>query len=146
MFPSSVKYSRETLEQARARAAGMYIGGGTNIHAPLKYLYSQRQVPGYLTQIFSITDGYVSDRDTVLGLVASKVKHSRSFSLGVGGDVDRILVQGIAENAGGMYEFVSELEAIESKILNQLKTALKPALLKPIRDAAASRLIPMYQA
>lgn len=145
MFPQSVKYSQQTLEQARRTAQGMYIGGGTNIYSPLQYVYGQRQIPGYLTQIFSITDGHVRDRQSVLQLVSSKVKHSRSFSLGVGSGVDRVLVEGIAENAGGMSEFVTESEVIESKILHQLKTSLKPALLKPIRDASASRLIPMYE-
>lgn len=145
MFPQSVKYSQETLAQARNSVNGMYIGGGTNLLSPLQHVYSQRQVPGYLTQIFSITDGQVSSRQAVLDLVAARVKHSRSFSLGIGTGVDRVLVQGIAENAGGMYEFVTYNEMIESKILHQLKTALKPALLKPIRDASASRLIPMYE-
>jgi len=68
-----------------------------------------------------------------LKLVASKVKHSRSFSLGIGDSVDKNLVIGIAKNAGGMHEFVSFHERIESKILNQLKIAQKPAVLKPIR-------------
>jgi len=75
----------------------------------------------------------VGNRDAVLELVASKVKHSRSFSLGIGDSVDRALVIGIAKNAGGVHEFVSFQERIESKILNQLKMAQKPALLKPIR-------------
>ncbi len=102
-------------------------------------------MPGYLTQIFTITDGCVSNRDGVLNLVASKIRHSRSFCLGIGSSVDRKLVTGIAENAGGTHEFVTSNEMIESKILNQLKIALKPALLKPIRVAGASRLIPMYE-
>lgn len=145
MFPNSVKYSQQTLEQAKSLVPSLYTGGGTDIYSPLQHIYSRPQIPGYLTQIFAITDGEVNDSQSVLDLVASKVKHSRSFSLGIGNGVDRDLVQGIAENAGGMCEFVTYDEVIESKILNQLKTALKPALLKPIRDAAASHLIPMYE-
>lgn len=145
MFPNSVKYSQKTLEQAKSLVPGLFTSGGTNIYSPLQHIYNQKQIPGYLTQIFSITDGAVSDRQAVLNLVASKVKHSRSFALGIGSGADRALVQGIAENAGGMAEFVAVGDMIESKILNQLKISLKPALLKPIRDAAASRLIPMYE-
>lgn len=144
MFTSSVKYSQQSLEQAKRLVPGLFTGGSTNIYSPLQHVYNQRQIPGYLTQIFSITDGGVSDRQAVLQLVASKVKHSRSFSLGIGSGADRALVQGIAENAGGTAEFVAVGDMIESTILNQLKTSLKPALLKPIRDEAASRLIPMY--
>jgi hypothetical protein len=72
----------------------------------------------------------------VLSLVASKVHHSRSFSLGIGDDVDRDLVMGIAKNAGGVFEFVTKDERIESKILKQLKIAQKPGLLKPVRVLA----------
>lgn len=69
------------------------------------------------------------------------VSHSRSFSLGIGTGVDRNLVIGIAENAGGMHEFVTYDEKIESKILNQLKIAQKPALLKPIRLGPAQLIL-----
>jgi hypothetical protein len=69
------------------------------------------------------------------------VKHSRSFSLGIGSGVDRTLVMEIAKNAGGSYEFVTENEKIESKILNQLKIAQKPALLKPIRLGPAEMIL-----
>jgi hypothetical protein len=69
------------------------------------------------------------------------VTHSRSFSLGIGDSVDRALVMGIAKNAGGTHEFVSYNERIESKVLNQLKIAQKPALLKPIRVGGTSVLI-----
>lgn len=124
---------------------GLHRGGyDTNIYSPLQYIYGQPQFPGYLTQIFTITDGGVANRDAVLNLVRDKVKHSRSFAMGIGNSVDRLLVSGIAENAGGMAEFVADIGMMQSKILNQLKIALKPALLKPIRDASASKLIPMY--
>ncbi|ODM92945.1 Heat shock cognate 71 kDa protein, partial [Orchesella cincta] len=132
-FPASVRYTQQNLEYAKIKVQELYGSGGTTLLAPLRYVYSQPQIEGYLTQIFTITDGHVSNRDEVLALVASQVKHSRSFSLGIGNGVDRNLVIGIAENAGGMYEFVTYNEMFETKILNQLKTALRPALLKPIR-------------
>jgi len=101
-------------------------------------VYGNHQIPGYLTQIFSITDGCVRNPDAVIQLVASKVSHSRSFALGIGADVDRRLVEDIAKNGAGTFEFVIHGEVIESKILGQLKLALKPALLRPIRVASQS--------
>ncbi|CAL8069445.1 unnamed protein product [Orchesella dallaii] len=141
-FPSSVKYSQHYLDVAKQRVSALDGRGGTELYQPLTYVYSQPQIKGYLTQIFTITDGDVSAPAAVLDLVASKVKHSRSFALGIGSDVDRHLVTGIAENGGGLSEFVTYSEMIESKILNQLKLALKPALLKPIRVESESRLLP----
>jgi len=74
----------------------------------------------------------------VLELVGSKVKHSRAFSLGVGAGADRFLVEGIASRGGGVAEFVSDAYGIEDKVLQQLKIALKPALLKPIRISGST--------
>lgn len=122
----------------------MYEGGSTNIYSPLEYVYSCKQKSGYLTQIFLISDGFVSNRKEVLDLVSSKSSHSRCFSLGIGNKVDQSLVRGIATNGGGTCEFVTDTEPIESKILKQLKTALQPALLKPVRDENSARLIPMH--
>ncbi|ODM88037.1 von Willebrand factor A domain-containing protein 5A [Orchesella cincta] len=144
-FPNSVKYSQETLEYAKQRVNALKAGGLTELYKPLSHVYSQPRISGYLTQIFTITDGRVDDRDTVLELVKANVQHSRSFSLGIGDEVDRELVIGIAENAGGTYEFVTYGEKIESKILNQLKVSLQPGLLRPIRVNTESILIPMYK-
>jgi len=100
-------------------------------------VYENRQIPGYLTQIFAITDGQVPDPQQTIALVASKVSHSRCFALGIGYDVDRNLVEGIAKNGAGTAEFVVENEIIEKKILHQLKISLRPALLLPIRTSQA---------
>jgi len=107
---------------------------------PLEYVYKNLQIPGYLTQIFSITDGQVGNNDQVHQLVKNKVAHSRSFALGIGHDVDRNLIEGIAKNGAGTAEFVVQNEMIETKILHQLKISQKPALLHPIRVANQAQI------
>jgi len=136
MFPRSVKYDQATLETAKSIVSAVRSEDSTNIYTPLDSIYRSNQIPGYLTQIFAITDGHVERRDQVLDLVKAKVKHSRAYALGIGSGADPVLVKGIAEGGGGFAEFVQEGEKIESKILHQLKMSLKPALLKPIRVSA----------
>jgi len=119
-------------------------GGLTELSSPLNHVYTQPRISGYLTQIFIITDGRVDDREVVLELIKTNATHSRCFSLGIGDEVDKDLVWGIAKNAGGTYEFVTYEEKIEGKILNQLKFALRPGLLKPIRIHGESTFIPMF--
>jgi len=104
-------------------------------------VYGNPQIPEYLTQIFSITDGHVGNREEVIDLVGTKVKHSRSFALGIGNGVDRNLINGIAEKGAGTAAFVVEEELIEKKILEQLRIALRPALLHPIRVANKTQII-----
>ena len=69
----------------------------------------------------------------VLNLVASKVAHSRTFSLGIGKRVDRDFIIRIAQHAGGMHAFLNHGESIYGPINEFVKTSLKPAILKPIR-------------
>lgn len=59
--------------------------------------------------------------------------------------MNREFVKQMAANSGGLHDFVDCNEQIESKVLKMLKVSLQPALLKPIRDASQSRLIPMYE-
>jgi len=80
----------------------------------------------------------VSSPDHVLSLVKSKVKHSRAFALGIGSRACRTLVSGIADGGGGTAEYVDNADQLQSTILKQLKVALRPALLKPIRVTPGS--------
>lgn len=79
-----------------------------------------------------------------MDIVKSQVKHARNFAIGMGNGVNRDFVKQMAENSGGMHDFVDCSDKIESQVLRMLKFSLQPALLKPIRDASVSKLIPMY--
>lgn len=90
LFSETMKYSQQTLEQARRIIPGNKgiglncwlivikiisktqtclckyftgwaeeVGGDDNIHDPLQFIYKTRQKEGYLTQVFTLTDGYV---------------------------------------------------------------------------------------
>ena len=58
---------------------------------------------------------------------------ARVFSLGIGSGASAALINGMAQVGGGVPEFVQNDEEIQTKVLNQLKIALKPSLLKPVR-------------
>ena len=66
-------------------------------------------------------------------LVQNNKTFARVFSLGIGTDVDRTLIEGVARTGGGVCEFVaSGYEKIQTKIQEQLQIALKPSLLKAV--------------
>ncbi|CAG7837495.1 unnamed protein product [Allacma fusca] len=134
LHPTSVHYSQNSLEQATKYAQGMSANlGGTSLIPPLQAIYGSSQAPGFLTQIFVLTDGHNAEgAQAVVNLIRNNKPFARVFSLGIGSGASVALVNGIATEGGGVAEFVTSNEKIETKVLDQLKIALKPSLLKAI--------------
>ncbi|CAG7721881.1 unnamed protein product [Allacma fusca] len=129
LFPKSVKYDDDSLKKAVAHAKELYADmGGTEILEPLKEIFSAESVPGYLRQIFVITDGEVGNTEEVIGITKAKAHESRVFTLGIGDGASHHLVEGIAQAGGGTSAFVTYNEAVDKKVLQQLKDALQPSL------------------
>ena len=102
--------------------------GGTEILEPLKRIYATKRIPGYLRQIFVITDGQVGNTGEVIGLTKAKAHECRVFALGIGNAASHDLVEGIARAGGGNSAFVTYNEPVDKKVLQQLKDALQPSL------------------
>ncbi|ODM92021.1 von Willebrand factor A domain-containing protein 5A, partial [Orchesella cincta] len=128
--------------------------GGTEILRPLKEIYGQPGIAGYLRQIFVLTDGAVFNTEGVIGITQINAHKVRVFSLGIGdaashhpggGSVGQVemhgyikfppeppachhLVEGIAKAGGGTSAFVTQNKSIDKKVLNQLKNGLQPSL------------------
>ena len=58
---SSVPYDERNVQHAMNHAQSITADlGGTSLHLPMQDIYNSYQTPGYLTQIFVLTDGQVS--------------------------------------------------------------------------------------
>ncbi|CAL8104173.1 unnamed protein product [Orchesella dallaii] len=125
----SQKYDEDSLNEALELAGNMNADlGGTEIRKPLKAIYEQPAVEGYLRQIFILTDGQVNDTDGVLGTIQANADKARVFSLGIGEDASHALVEGMAKAGGGTSAFVTLNERMDEKVLNQLQNGLQPSL------------------
>ena len=97
LFDGSVKYDDDSLAKAKEHAKAMDANyGGTEIYEPLEAIFKQPVKPGYLRQIFVLTDGEVSNSSAVVELVKRNNAHGRVFALGLGASASRHLVKGIA--------------------------------------------------
>merc|ERR1711963_1205678 len=116
-------------EKAKAHVEKMEANyGGTEIHAPLKSIFSQSTIQGYARQIFLLTDGAVSNDNQIIKLVRSNNKSSRVFTLGLGSSASRHLVKGVARAGNGTSIFSNLNEDLRPKVVALLKNALMPAL------------------
>nr|XP_024660681.1 von Willebrand factor A domain-containing protein 5A-like [Maylandia zebra] len=81
IFPKSVEYSQQTMEEALKKVEQMEADlGGTEILQPLKHIYSQPYIPNQPRQLFVFTDGEVGNTKEVIDLVK---KNSGSHRLTV---------------------------------------------------------------
>ena len=134
MFPSSAVYTSETLKRASEAVAGFSANmGGTNILEPIRRVLSEPVDPKYPRQVIVLTDGGVSNTHDVLSEISrstSKPEASvRVFTLGIGANVSRALVQGMAKVGRGVAEFSGTYEAdtsLSAKVMRQTSRALQP--------------------
>ena len=96
LWPTSVKYSQQTLTQASAHLSSMGADlGGTEILQPLSDILSAQLIPGYTRQVFVLTDGEVSNTAEVIECVRRFQHNARLFALGLGEGASHELVEGI---------------------------------------------------
>ncbi|XP_072333843.1 von Willebrand factor A domain-containing protein 5B1 [Scyliorhinus torazame] len=129
LFPASRFYNEETLA-----VACDYIGkiradmGGTNLLAPLNWIFRQPMQRGHPRLLFVLTDGSVSNTGTVLDLIRNHARSSRCYSFGIGQNVCRRLILGLASASKGAAQFLAEGERFQPKIIKSLKKAMAPVL------------------
>ena len=78
-FPSSQPYYQETMEKATRFAEKMQVDfGGTELLAPLRSIFKQQsQSSGLPRQVFILTDGSVSNTDSVISEVRKNADSTR---------------------------------------------------------------------
>ncbi len=89
----------------------------------------------FLLSLLICCSGQVDSAPEVLSLVKQRSSLIRIFSFGVGGDVDKDFIKGMARSASGRSEFIGNADDLESKVGHYLKKMVLQgsALMKEIR-------------
>ncbi|OXA51147.1 von Willebrand factor A domain-containing protein 5A [Folsomia candida] len=78
---------------------------------------------------------------TIAKVVSDNETRGRVFTLGIGRQASVELVNRVAEAGNGTSEFVLGDDRIQTKVLNQLKHALRSPLLKAVRIENRERIL-----
>lgn len=134
---NSNAYTESTLNGALNYINSMNADlGGTELKPPLEKIFSNKVAVGRGRQVFVLTDGQVSNTEQVIEACRRNAHNSRVFTVGIGDEVSRHLVEGMARGTAGTAEFIQGVElnstggALERKLLNQLKLATQPSITK----------------
>lgn len=127
LFESPRKKSTETLGRARKYIASLYGNGGTYM-APAIVKACENPAPENRLRIVTfMTDGYIGNDFTVLGLVKKLRGSSRWFAFGTGNSVNRFLLDNMAKLGGGEVEYIllnSPGEEVARKFYNRISTPI----------------------
>ncbi|XP_073349485.1 von Willebrand factor A domain-containing protein 5A-like isoform X7 [Pagrus major] len=130
IFPKSVEYSQETMEEALKKVTDMKANlGGTEILKPLQHIYSQPCIPNQPRQVFVFTDGEVGNTKEVINLVKKNSGSHRCFSFGIGEGASSALINGLAKEGGGHAQFITGADRMQPKVMQSLRFALQPAVV-----------------
>ncbi|XP_023009321.3 von Willebrand factor A domain-containing protein 5A [Maylandia zebra] len=130
IFPKSVEYSQQTMEEALNTVVQMEANlGGTEMLQPLKHIYSQPCIPNQPRQLFVFTDGEVWDTKEVIDLVKKNSDSHRCFSFGIGEGASSALINGMAKEGGGHAQFITDTDRMQAKVMQSLRFALQPAVV-----------------
>lgn len=116
-----MKQGVDFLESQRAR-------GGTVLAPAITAAYRYRDADRSLNVVI-LSDGLTEpqDRAELLSLIRSRPSNARVYCIGVGNDVDRPLLEQMAEDAGGLAAFISSADNFERTAQAFRRKLLRPA-------------------
>ncbi len=106
LFPEPVPATAENLQKAQAFLNTRNGGGGTEMMKAIKAALDPSDSQGHVRIVCFMTDGYVGNDMEIISEI-QKHSNARVFAFGIGGSVNRFLLEKMAENGRGEVEFVS---------------------------------------
>jgi Ca-activated chloride channel family protein len=99
--------------------------GGTELYSALQTAFNFRTTSDFARTFLVITDGYVSIESKAFQLVSKQRDKANLFALGIGENVNRHLIEGLAyAGAGGAYFITNETDAkrIGGEMIEEIST------------------------
>jgi hypothetical protein len=128
LYEESQLATKANIREAVERLQDVKAGGGTDLFAPLEFVYGKPPREGFVRQLFVLTDGAVSREADILHLISTHRSDHRIFSLGIGADVARAFVEEIATRTGGNAAFVDPTN-IQKSVGVQVAASGSPAIV-----------------
>src|SRR5947209_16425098 len=106
LFPEPVPATKENLAKAQAFLETRQGGGGTEMMKAIKASMDPSDRQDHVRVVCFMTDGYVGNDMEIIGEV-QKHPNARVFAFGIGGSVNRFLLDNMAKYGRGEVEYVA---------------------------------------
>src|SRR5436190_10646531 len=140
-------------DESKARASkfvdGLDASGGTNINSALLRALEHQSAAGRPHLILFLTDGEPTvgatiPADILRNVAAANRAGVRIFAFGVGADLNRGLLEDLADGSHGVAEFVSDQENIEEKVSRLQKKIATPVISEIAIDWGQAEVSAVY--
>jgi Ca-activated chloride channel homolog len=144
LFKAPQQLDDDTRTRAIRFAERLKEGGGTDIALALKTaIASQDRKQGRPRVIVFITDGQ-SDTKQALDAAAADTGDVRLFTIGLGNQVDRPLLERLANLKRGRFIYIERASSIESDVSKLAATISKPLLLDVSLEVDGAQAVRLY--
>jgi len=106
LFPEPVPATKENLAKAQAFLETRQGGGGTEMMKAIKASMDASDKQDHIRVVCFMTDGFVGNDMEIIGEV-QKHPNARVFAFGIGGSVNRFLLDNMAKYGRGEVEYVA---------------------------------------
>jgi Ca-activated chloride channel family protein len=106
LFPEPVPATKENLARAQAFLSSRSGSGGTEMMKAIRAALDPSDASDHVRIVCFMTDGYVGNDMEIIGEV-QKHPNARVFAFGIGGSVNRFLLDKMAEHGRGEVEYVT---------------------------------------
>jgi Ca-activated chloride channel family protein len=127
LFDGPVPATQENVEMAKAFIESRQGSGGTEMMKAIKAALDPSDSKDHLRIVCFMTDGYVGNENEIIAEI-QKHPQARVFSFGIGGSVNRFLLDKMAEAGRGEVEYVA-LEDDDSKAAKKFYERVRTPLL-----------------
>ncbi len=146
--PEPLENTPESRQRAHEYLARLRGAGGTNQLAGIHAALSRKPSPGRARYVMFFTDGYIGNESEVFALARRELGEARIFGFGVGGSVNRYLLDEVARAGRGFAEYLLPGEAPAALVERFYRRIGKPYLTDvevdwgslPVRDVYPRRL------
>ena len=129
--PESVEASQENIDAALEMIDNVSAGGGTHLLPAMQKALNLEGTEGYSRTFVILTDGFVTVEKQAYDLIRNNLGEANFFSFGIGGNVNRFIIEGIAYVGEGEDFVVTDL-ADTDDIADRFKTYLENPFLTNI--------------
>lgn len=125
LSPQSLQANQENIDRAIHLLEQQRGSGGTELLPAIQEAMSMPRQDGISRSVVLVTDGYVSGEQGVFDHIRANLNRCNVFAFGIGGSVNRYLIEGIAKAGMGEPFIVteeSEAQGVAAKFREYIET------------------------
>ena len=131
LSPQSLQANQQNIGRAIGLLEQQRGGGGTELLAAIQEAMALPRQDGISRSVVLVTDGYISGEQGVFDHIRANLNQCNVFAFGIGGSVNRYLIEGVAK-AGMGEPFIVTEETEAAGVANKFREYIQTPVLTDI--------------